>query len=153
MTFCWQIGGGSGAYVLYDTFSFKHTLPPASNKIEFCVCFRADGKEFWDNNDVSVTHIHIHIHDDVPCQCSFVYHLFSVLAGQKLHTFQETFELWKPVAGHFNADGSEELQSDNSGHYSKLTAHGHSRRQIYGFNPVQNDLVLRVCILESFREW
>lgn len=48
-----QIGGGSGAYVLYDTFSFKHTLPPASNKIEFCVCFRADGKEFWDNNDVS----------------------------------------------------------------------------------------------------
>lgn len=48
-----QIGGGSGAYVLYDTFSFKHTLPPASNKIEFCVCFRADGTEFWDNNDVS----------------------------------------------------------------------------------------------------
>lgn len=48
------IGGSSGAYVLYDTFSFKLTLPPSSNTVEFCVCFRADGKEFWDNNDVCI---------------------------------------------------------------------------------------------------
>ncbi|KAJ8966069.1 hypothetical protein NQ314_003753 [Rhamnusium bicolor] len=40
----------SPAYVLYDTFSFKIPLPPKSNKIEFCVCFRCDGTEYWDNN-------------------------------------------------------------------------------------------------------
>lgn len=48
-----QIGGSGGCYVLYDTFSFKLTLPPTSNKLEFCVCFRADGKEVWDSNNVS----------------------------------------------------------------------------------------------------
>lgn len=49
-----QIVGSSGAYVIYDTFSFKLTLPPSNNrKLEFCVCFRCDGKEYWDNNDVS----------------------------------------------------------------------------------------------------
>lgn len=48
-----QIIGSSGAYVLYDTFSFKLTLPPSNNrKLEFCVCFRYDDKEYWDNNDV-----------------------------------------------------------------------------------------------------
>lgn len=36
--------------VIYDTFSFRLTLPPRSRKIEFCVCYRADGVEFWDNN-------------------------------------------------------------------------------------------------------
>ncbi|CAH1101592.1 unnamed protein product [Psylliodes chrysocephalus] len=37
--------------VLYDTFSFKFPLPNAKvKKLEFCVCFRSDGKEFWDNN-------------------------------------------------------------------------------------------------------
>lgn len=46
-----QIYGSSAAYVLYDTFSFKITLPPASRKLEFCVCFRSDGKEYWDNNN------------------------------------------------------------------------------------------------------
>lgn len=53
-TFCTysQIVGSSGAYVIYDTFSFKLTLPPSSNrKLEFCVCFRCDDKEYWDNND------------------------------------------------------------------------------------------------------
>lgn len=46
-------GGGGGAsphYVLYDTFSFRLTLPPKSKKIEFCVCFRCDDTEHWDNN-------------------------------------------------------------------------------------------------------
>ncbi|KAJ8978397.1 hypothetical protein NQ317_006304 [Molorchus minor] len=38
------------AYVLYDTFSFKITLPPKANKIEFCVCFRCGTEEYWDNN-------------------------------------------------------------------------------------------------------
>lgn len=54
-----QVGGNSGCYVLYDTFSFKLTLPPQSNKLEFCVCFRSEDKEFWDNNDVSGSHDHI----------------------------------------------------------------------------------------------
>lgn len=40
----------SAAYVLYDTFSFKLTIPPKARRMEFCVCFRCDGKEFWDNN-------------------------------------------------------------------------------------------------------
>lgn len=44
--------------MLYDTFSFKLTLPPSSSTVEFCVCFRADSKEFWDNNDVSVHNTH-----------------------------------------------------------------------------------------------
>lgn len=44
------IGGNSGTYVLYDTFSFKLTLPPLSNKLEFCVCFRSDSNEYWDSN-------------------------------------------------------------------------------------------------------
>ncbi|XP_037905151.1 protein phosphatase 1 regulatory subunit 3C isoform X2 [Hermetia illucens] len=46
-----QIYGSSAAYVLYDTFSFKITLPPSSKKLEFCICFRSDGKEYWDNNN------------------------------------------------------------------------------------------------------
>ena len=53
MFFVQQIGCIGGAYVLYDTFSFKLTLPPVNRKLEFCICFRCDGKEFWDNNDVS----------------------------------------------------------------------------------------------------
>lgn len=46
-----EIYGPSSAYVIYDTFSFKITLPPSSKKLEFCICFRANGQEFWDNND------------------------------------------------------------------------------------------------------
>lgn len=54
-TFCTysQIVGASGAYVIYDTFSFKLTLPPHSRNLEFCVCFRTDEKEYWDSNGVS----------------------------------------------------------------------------------------------------
>lgn len=36
---------------LYDTFRFNLTLPVKSNVIEFCVRYRTDGSEFWDNND------------------------------------------------------------------------------------------------------
>lgn len=36
---------------LYDTFRFKLTLPVASNIIEFCVRYRTDSKESWDNNE------------------------------------------------------------------------------------------------------
>lgn len=47
-------GGGGGAYALFDTFSFKLTLPPSSKRsVEFCVCFRANGQEYWDSNSVS----------------------------------------------------------------------------------------------------
>ncbi|GJQ72536.1 hypothetical protein Trydic_g1207 [Trypoxylus dichotomus] len=41
----------SAAYVLYDTFSFKLTLPPKSKRIEFCICFKCEAKEYWDNNN------------------------------------------------------------------------------------------------------
>ncbi|XP_072387926.1 protein phosphatase 1 regulatory subunit 3C isoform X1 [Diabrotica undecimpunctata] len=36
--------------VLYDTFSFKIPLPNNTKKLEFCACFKCDGKEYWDNN-------------------------------------------------------------------------------------------------------
>lgn len=50
-----QICGGGGSYVIYDTFSFKLTLPPSSVVLEFCVCFRVDGTEYWDSNEVRWT--------------------------------------------------------------------------------------------------
>lgn len=37
-----------------DTFTFALELPedvPSEERVEFCVCFRATGREFWDNND------------------------------------------------------------------------------------------------------
>ncbi|XP_057666942.1 protein phosphatase 1 regulatory subunit 3B isoform X1 [Diorhabda carinulata] len=37
--------------VLYDTFSFKIQLPVNAKKLEFCVCFKCEGKEYWDSND------------------------------------------------------------------------------------------------------
>ncbi|XP_022912165.1 protein phosphatase 1 regulatory subunit 3B [Onthophagus taurus] len=40
----------SAAYVLYDTFSFKLSLPPKSKRLEFCVCFKCNVDEYWDNN-------------------------------------------------------------------------------------------------------
>lgn len=53
-TYCLYTVVGSGlasAYTLHDTFSFKLTLPPKSRRIEFCVCYRCEAGEFWDNND------------------------------------------------------------------------------------------------------
>lgn len=44
-------GSSSAAYVLFDTFSFKLNLPPKCKRIEFCVCFRCEGQEYWDNNN------------------------------------------------------------------------------------------------------
>lgn len=41
----------TSALILYDTFSFRLTLPLTSNVIEFCVRYRTHGKEYWDNND------------------------------------------------------------------------------------------------------
>lgn len=47
-------GAVGGAYALFDTFSFKLTLPPSSKRsVEFCVCFRCNGQEYWDSNNVS----------------------------------------------------------------------------------------------------
>lgn len=42
---------GLPALILYDTFRFRLTLPLKSNLIEFCVRYRTDGKEYWDNNE------------------------------------------------------------------------------------------------------
>lgn len=39
---------------LYDTFSFSASIPPSAAKfqiVEFCVCFRCSGSEYWDNNN------------------------------------------------------------------------------------------------------
>lgn len=54
-TYCTHISNNNSAAsgavkVIYDTFSFKLTLPPKSRNIDFCVCYRYDGKEFWDSN-------------------------------------------------------------------------------------------------------
>lgn len=49
MPSCAQLG--HGVKVLYDTFSFRLTLPPKSRAIQFCVCFRCEAGEFWDNNN------------------------------------------------------------------------------------------------------
>lgn len=40
----------ANVYVLYDTFSFKLQLPPKSRKLEFCICFKCNDQEYWDNN-------------------------------------------------------------------------------------------------------
>ncbi|XP_035897630.1 protein phosphatase 1 regulatory subunit 3B isoform X2 [Anopheles stephensi] len=53
-TFCTYsvVGNGTAsAYLIFDTFSFKLTLPPKSRRIEFCAAFKCDGIEYWDNND------------------------------------------------------------------------------------------------------
>ncbi|KAL2712519.1 protein phosphatase 1 regulatory subunit 3C-B [Vespula squamosa] len=42
---------GAPALILYDTFRFRLTLPLKSDIIEFCVRYRTDGQEFWDNNE------------------------------------------------------------------------------------------------------
>ncbi|XP_068625944.1 protein phosphatase 1 regulatory subunit 3C [Battus philenor] len=35
---------------VYDTFGFRLQLPIHSRRLDFCVGFRCQGKEFWDNN-------------------------------------------------------------------------------------------------------
>jgi len=44
---------GTSIHDLYDTFSFEFRIPSEavqSQKIEFCVCFRCDGHDYWDSN-------------------------------------------------------------------------------------------------------
>lgn len=43
--------GSSGPLNLYDTFRFRFALPVTSDTIEFCVRYRTEGKESWDNNE------------------------------------------------------------------------------------------------------
>ncbi|XP_037933033.1 protein phosphatase 1 regulatory subunit 3B isoform X2 [Teleopsis dalmanni] len=50
-TFARAYGPSTCAHVVFDTFAFKITLPPSSKRLEFCICFRAKDKEYWDNND------------------------------------------------------------------------------------------------------
>ncbi|XP_023171441.1 protein phosphatase 1 regulatory subunit 3C [Drosophila hydei] len=50
-TFARAYGPATCAHVVFDTFSFKITLPPSSKRLEFCICYRTNEKEFWDNND------------------------------------------------------------------------------------------------------
>lgn len=35
---------------VYDTFAFRLQLPVHSRCLDFCVCFKCKGEEFWDNN-------------------------------------------------------------------------------------------------------
>lgn len=35
----------------YDTFGFRLQLPIHSRRLDFCVCFRCKGVEYWDNNN------------------------------------------------------------------------------------------------------
>ncbi|XP_028896698.2 protein phosphatase 1 regulatory subunit 3C-B isoform X1 [Zeugodacus cucurbitae] len=49
-TFARAYGPATYAHVVFDTFSFKITLPPASKRLEFCICYRANNQEYWDNN-------------------------------------------------------------------------------------------------------
>ncbi|XP_050305678.1 protein phosphatase 1 regulatory subunit 3B [Anthonomus grandis grandis] len=44
-----NITAGS-TYIVFDTFSFKINLTPKAKRLEFCVCFRCDGQEYWDSN-------------------------------------------------------------------------------------------------------
>lgn len=44
-------GPATCAHVVFDTFSFKITLPPSSKRLEFCICFRTETQEYWDNNE------------------------------------------------------------------------------------------------------
>lgn len=44
---------GTSVYDLYDTFSFNFRIPPEAARtgcVEFCVCFKCEGTEYWDNN-------------------------------------------------------------------------------------------------------
>ncbi|XP_067613375.1 protein phosphatase 1 regulatory subunit 3B [Eurosta solidaginis] len=49
-TFARTFGQATFAHVVFDTFSFKITLPPSSKRLEFCICYRANNQEHWDNN-------------------------------------------------------------------------------------------------------
>ncbi|CAG0884736.1 unnamed protein product [Darwinula stevensoni] len=43
---------GTCVISLYDTFRFAFKIPPSlkHNRIEFCICYRSNGQEFWDSN-------------------------------------------------------------------------------------------------------
>lgn len=52
-TFCAFVESGplnQNGVSTYDTFGFRLQLPIHSRRLEFCVCFRCKGEEFWDNN-------------------------------------------------------------------------------------------------------
>ncbi|XP_053954309.1 protein phosphatase 1 regulatory subunit 3C [Anastrepha ludens] len=50
-TFARAYGPATFAHVVFDTFSFKITLPPSSKRLEFCICYRAKCQEYWDNRE------------------------------------------------------------------------------------------------------
>ncbi|KAL3278305.1 hypothetical protein HHI36_013638, partial [Cryptolaemus montrouzieri] len=41
----------TAAYVLHDTFTFDLDLPSKSRRLEFCICYKCNETEYWDNND------------------------------------------------------------------------------------------------------
>jgi protein phosphatase 1 regulatory subunit 3A/B/C/D/E len=52
-TYCAFIESGplsKNKHSLYDTFGFRLQLPIHSRRLDFCVCFRCKGVEYWDNN-------------------------------------------------------------------------------------------------------
>lgn len=42
---------GNDGVSIYDTFSFRVQLPVHSRRLDFCVCFKCKGSEFWDSNN------------------------------------------------------------------------------------------------------
>lgn len=41
----------SSITIVYDTFAFQISLPQSSNTFEFCVAYKTENEEFWDNNN------------------------------------------------------------------------------------------------------
>lgn len=41
----------SSITIVYDTFAFQISIPKSANKIEFCIAYRTETEEFWDNNN------------------------------------------------------------------------------------------------------
>lgn len=52
-TFCAFVESGplnQNKTSMYDTFGFRLQLPIHSRRLDFCVCFKCKGSEYWDNN-------------------------------------------------------------------------------------------------------
>lgn len=50
--FCFLGAGHQTAINLFDTFSFRIPIPGSvpSNRIQFCIRYKCDAGEYWDNN-------------------------------------------------------------------------------------------------------
>lgn len=41
----------SSITIVYDTFAFQISIPKNATEIEFCIAYRPENEEYWDNND------------------------------------------------------------------------------------------------------